>query len=87
MDKHLADPNQPLTVSILRAALEQLEAAGYGGAPISQYAGEKAQRLIQAHNICPDMSIADRPNAPALDFCSTWDASRQTGDITNFVIL
>lgn len=86
MDK-LADPNQPLTVSVLRAALERLEDAGYGDTPISQYAGEEAQRLIQAHNVCPDTSIADRPNAPALGFCSTWDASRQTGVITNFVIL
>lgn len=81
------DPNRPLTVTTLRAALEQLEDAGYGGAPISRYAGADANRLIQAHNVCPDMSIADRPNAAALGFCSTWDASRQTGVITNFVIL
>lgn len=83
----LADPNRPLTVSILRAALEGLEAAGYGATPISTYTGDDSQRLIQARNVCPDMSIADRPNPPALGFCSTWDASRQTDVITNFVIL
>ena len=87
MDQHLPDPNQPLTVSILRAALEQLEDAGHGDTPISQYAGEEAQRLIQAHNVCPDMSIADRPNAPALGFCSTWDTTNQGDTVTSFVIL
>jgi|GEM_PF-4128295 hypothetical protein len=86
MDK-LADPNQPLTVSILRAALEQLEAAGHGNTPVSLYTGAEASRLIQAHNIAPDRSIADRPHSAALAHCSTWDASRQTGVITNFVIL
>lgn len=87
MDQHLPDPNQPLTVSTLRAALDQLEDAGYGGTPISRYAGEEAQRLIQAHNVCPDRSAADRPHPPALAFCSTWDATKQTDTITNFVIL
>lgn len=83
----LPDPNRPLTVTTLRAALESLEAAGHGDTPISRYAGADTNRLIQAHNVCPDTSIADRPNAPALGFCSTWDASRQTGAITNLAIL
>lgn len=87
MSQHLADPNRPLTVSILRDALEQLEAAGHGSTPISLYAGAEASRLIQAHNICPDRSVADHPHSPALAFCSTWDPNKQTGDITNFVIL
>lgn len=87
MDQRLPDPNQPLTVSILRAALEQLEDAGYGGTPISQYAGAETQRLIQAHNVHPDMSIADRPNAPALGFCSTWDTTNQGDTVTSFAIL
>ena len=86
MSQHLADPNQPLTVSVLRAALEKLEAAGHGDTPISMYAAD-TERLIQAHNISPDKSIPDRPQAPALDFCSTWDTNRQTDDITNFVVL
>ena len=84
---HPPDPNRPLTVSNLRGALEQLEAAGHGDTPVSLYAGNETQRLIQAHNVCPDTSIADRPDAPALGFCSTWDASRQADVITNFVIL
>ena len=86
MDQHLPDPNQPLTVSVLRGALAQLEADGHGDTPISLYAAD-TKRLIQAHNIQPDMSAADRPHAPALAFCSTWDTSKQTGDTTNFVIL
>lgn len=87
MDQHLADPNQPLTVSVLRGALEQLEAAGHGNTPVSLYAGAEASRLIQAHNITPDRSIADRPHSAALAHCSTWDVTKQTDDITNFVIL
>ena len=83
----LADPNRPLTVSILREALEALEAHGYGDAPISLYAGGEQARLIQAHNIQPDMSAADRPHAPALGFCSTWDTTKQTDTITNFAVL
>lgn len=86
MDQHLPDPNQPLTVSVLRDALENLEAAGHGDTPISQYAAG-AERLIQAHNITPDKSIADRPQSPALGFCSTWDTREQTDGITSFVIL
>jgi hypothetical protein len=86
MDQHLPDPNQPLTVSILRAALEQLEAAGHGNTPISLYAADTT-RLIQAHNLAPDQSGADRPHSPALAHCSTWDATKQTDNITNFVIL
>lgn len=86
MDR-LPDPNQPLTVATLRAALQQLEAAGHGETPVSLYAGAEASRLIQAHNICPDMSVADHPHSPALAFCSTWDPNKQTDDITNFVIL
>jgi len=87
MDQRLPDPNRPLTVSVLRAGLEQLEAAGHGSTPISLYTGSEASRLIQAHNICPDRSVADRPHSAALAFGSTWDPSKQTGDITNFVIL
>lgn len=83
----LPDPNQPLTVSVLREALEALEAHGYGDTPISLYAGAETQRLIQAHNICPDNSIADRPHAPALGFGTTWDATHQGHDITSLVIL
>lgn len=86
MSQHLADPNRPLTVSILRDALEQLEAAGHGDTPISLYSADTT-RLIQAHNISPDKSDADRSQAPALDFCSTWNTSKQTDDTTNFVIL
>ena len=87
MNQHLPDPNRPLTVSNLREALEGLEAAGYGATPISTYTGDDSQRLIQAHNINADTSAADRPHAPALAFCSTWDATKQTDAITNFVIL
>ena len=84
----LPDPNRPLTVTILRTALEGLEEAGHGDPPISLYAtGGDTPRLIQAHNICPDNSIADRPHAPALGFCSTWDANHQGDTVTNFVIL
>lgn len=86
MDQRLPDPNQPLTVSILRGTLEKLEAAGHGNAPISLYAAD-TKRLIQAHNINADTSAADRPHAPALGFCSTWDTTKQADTITNFVIL
>lgn len=86
MSQHLADPNRPLTVSVLRDALEDLEAAGHGDTPISLYASG-GNRLIQAHNIAADKSVADRQAAPALDFCSTWDTKKQTDDTTNFVIL
>lgn len=86
MDQHLPGPNQPLTVSILRDALEQLEAAGHGNAPISLY-DAATKHLIQAHNIAADTSAADRPHAPALGFCSTWDITKQTDTITNFVVL
>lgn len=86
MRQRPADPNRPLTVSILRDALEKLEAAGRGDTPISLYAAD-THRLIQAHNIAPDKSIADRPQSPALDFCSTWDTNKQTDDITSFAIL
>lgn len=86
MDQHLPDPNQPLTVSVLRDALENLEAAGHGDTPVSLYAAD-TKRLIQAHNVCPDTSAADRPHAPALGFCSTWDTTKQTGAVTSFVIL
>ena len=65
MSQHLPDPNQPLTVSVLREALEALEAHGYGDTPISLYTGAEAQRLVQAHNIDADRSISDRPHAPA----------------------
>ena len=87
MDQHLPDPNQPLTVSILRGVLEQLEAAGYGDTPISQYADRNPSRLIQAHNIVADTSIADRPAQIILDFCSTWDTTEQGSTITNFILL
>ena len=87
MDQHLPDPNQPLTVSILRAALEQLEAAGHGNTPISLYAGDSSRRLIQAHNITADTSIPDQPHAPALGFCTTWDATHHDNTTTSFVIL
>lgn len=87
MGQHLPDPNQPLTVSVLRGALEDLEAAGHGDTPVSLYAGGVAQRLIQAHNICPDRSAADRSHSPALAFGSTWNTGTQTDAITNFVIL
>ena len=86
MDRHLPDPNQPLTVSVLRDTLEDLEAAGHGDTPVSLYAAD-TKRLIQAHNINADTSVSDRPNAPALGFCSTWDANRQGDTVTNFVIL
>lgn len=81
------DPNRPLTVGNLRGALEQLEAAGHGDTPVSLYAGNETQRLIQAHNILPDRSLAIRPRAAALGFGSTWDAAQQTDTITSFVIL
>lgn len=88
MDQHLPDPNQPLTVSILRGVLEQLEADGYGDTPISQYADRNPSRLIQAHNIVADTSIAAR-TVPTitLDFCSTWDTTEQGSAITNFILL
>lgn len=86
MDQHLPDPNRPLTVSNLREALEALEAHGYGDTPISLYAAD-TKRLIQAHNINADTSISDRPNAPALGFCSTWDTTNQGDTVTSFVIL
>lgn len=86
MDHRLDGPNQPLTVSILRGTLEKLEAAGHGNTPISLYA-PAARHLIQAYNVNPDTSTADRPHAPALGFCSTWDVTKQTDTITNFVIL
>ena len=86
MDK-LPDPNQPLTVSILRAALEDLEAAGHGDIPISRYVDAGPNLLIQMHNIAADTSLPDRHQAPALGFCSAWDATRQGNAITNFVIL
>lgn len=87
MNQHLPDPNQPLTVSVLRGALEQLEAAGHGDTPVSLYAGNESQRLIQAHNLNADTSISDRPNTPALGFCSTWDTTNQGDTITSFAIL
>ena len=83
----LPDPNRPLTVSNLREALEALEAHGYGDTPISLYSGAASTRLIQAHNLAADTSISDRPNAPALEFCSTWDTTNQGDTVTNFVIL
>lgn len=86
MDQHFPDPNRPLTVSILRGALEKLEAAGHGNTPISLYAAA-TKHLIQAYNINADTSAADRPHAPALGFCSTWDVTKQTDTITSFVIL
>lgn len=87
MDQHLPDPNQPLTVTILRTALEGLEEAGHGDTPVALYANAGSPRLIQAHNVVADASVADRPHAPALGFCSTWDASRRGDTVTNFVIL
>ena len=87
MSQHLPDPNQPLTVSVLREALEALEARGYGDTPISLYAGAETQRLVQAHNIDADRSISDRPHSPALGFCSTWDTTNQGDTVTSFVIL
>lgn len=86
MDQRLDGPNQPLTVSILRGALEKLEAAGHGNTPISLY-DAATKHLIQAYNINADTSAADRPHAPALGFCSTWDVTKQTDTTTNFVIL
>lgn len=83
----LPDPNQPLTVSTLRAALEDLEGAGYGDTPISRYVEAGPNLLIQAHNITADNSVPSREHAPALGFCSTWDATRPGNAITNFVIL
>jgi len=87
MDQRLPDPDQPLTISVLRDGLQQLEAAGYGETPVSLYAGGVTQCLIQAHNICPDRSAAARSHSPALAFGTTWDAGTQTDSITNFVIL
>ena len=87
MGQHLPDPNRPLTVSNLREALEALEAHGYGDTHISLYTGAASTRLIQAHNLNADTSISDRPNAPALGFCSTWDTNRQGDTVTSFVIL
>lgn len=83
----LPDPNQPLTVSILRDALESLEGAGYGDTPISRYVEGGLNLLIQTHNITADTSVPDRACAPALGFCSVWDATRPGNAITNFVIL
>lgn len=83
----LPDPNQPLTVSILRAALEDLEAAGYGDTPISRYVDAGPNLLIQTHNITADNSVPARAHAPAPGICSTWDATRQGDAITSFVIL
>lgn len=87
MSQLLTDPNRPLTVSVLRAALELLEGAGHGDAPISLYADGNPSHLIQAHNVVPDTSAADRRSDPKLGFCSAWDTCEQTGSITNFVIL
>lgn len=87
MDQHLPDPNRPLTVSILRAALEDLEAAGHGDTPISRYIDGGPNLLIQMHNIVADTSVAACPPATALGFCSVWDATQQGDAITNFVIL
>jgi hypothetical protein len=86
MDQLFDGPNRPLTVSILRGALEKLEAAGHGDTPVSLY-NAATKHLIQAHNIHADTSAADRPHAPALGFCSTWDVTEQLATITNFVIL
>lgn len=86
MNQHFPNPNRPLTVSILRGALEKLEAAGYGDTPISLY-DAATKHLIQAYNINADTSTTDRPHAPALGLCSTWDVTKQTDTITNFVIL
>lgn len=87
MDQHLPDPNRPLTVSVLRDALEDLEAAGYGDTPISRYVEGGPDLLIQTHNITADNSVLSRAHAPALGFCSAWDATRQGHAITNFLIL
>ena len=87
MSQHLPDPNRPLTVSILRSTLEALEAAGHADTPISQYTGAETHRLLQAHNITADTSVADRTHSPALGLCSTWDITRQGSTITSFVIL
>lgn len=87
MDQHLPDPNRPLTVSVLRAALEGLEDAGHGDTPVSLHVGGDAPHLLQAHNIDADKSGVAYRRAPGLDFCSVWDVSEQTDDITNFVIL
>lgn len=87
MDQHLTDPNRPLTVSVLREALEDLEAAGYGDTPISRYVEAGTNLLIQMHNVTADNSVPSRERAPALGFCSIWDATRQGNAITSFVIL
>lgn len=87
MDRHLPDPDRPLTVSNLREALEALEAHGYGDTPISLYAAAATQRLVRAHNLSADTSISDRPHAPALGFCSAWDTTDQGDTVTSFVIL
>ena len=87
MEQHLPDPNRPLTVSNLREALEALEARGYGDTPISLYPGVASTRLIQAHNLDADAGISDRPNAPALGSCSTWDTTNQGDTVTSFIIL
>lgn len=87
MDQQLPDPNRPLTVSNLREALETLEASGYGDTPISRYVEAGPNLLIQAHNLTADTSLPDRTHAPALGFCTTWDATRQGNTTTNFVIL
>lgn len=87
MSQRLPDPNQPLTISILRDALEKLEVAGHGDTPISLHAGNETQCLIQAHNILPDKSVVACTQLAELGFGSTWDATRRTGIITNFVIL
>lgn len=83
----LPDPNQPLTVSILRAALENLEAAGYGDTPVGRYVDGGPNLIIQMHNIIADTSRTAQHCAPALGFCSVWDVTRQGDAITNFVIL
>ena len=86
MNQLRVEITSPLAVSILLAALEKLEAAGRGNTPISLY-DAATKHLIQAYNINADTSAADRPHAPALGFCSTWDVAKQTDTITNFVIL
>ena len=86
MDR-LPDPNRPLTVSILRATLEDLKAAGHGDTPISRYVDGGPRLLIQTHNIVADTSIVSSHCAPALGYCSAWDATRRGAAITNFVIL
>lgn len=83
----LPDPNRPLTVTILRAALEGLEEAGHGDTPVALYVNASSPHLIQAHNVVADASVADRPHAPAIGFCSTWDAGHQGDTVTSFVIL